>query len=226
MEIKDRDGDGIVDKGWGTFITNLSSSRELSIQIPHPIADIATIDEGIGVFKETDSRSFLMAGTHPDANSEISTCQSSFPKSDVAHNVANFFQPAEQELLSYYNSAGGVNFVAIQFHGMGPSSCGGVDVYLTHGPSLSPVSGDKILQLQSNLAFYNPGWVVTVPGDSPSCKLGGSTNVQGRLLNGVAANAACYTTASEYSGKFIHIEQKAEFRSSADWIDAIMDTWP
>lgn len=225
MEIFDGDGDSIVDKGWGTFIINLSSGRELSIQIPHPIADVGTTDEGIGVFKETDSRSFVMAGSHPDANSEISTCQSSFPTSDVAHNVANFFQSTQQELLRYYNSVG-LDFVAIQLHGMGSSSCEGVDVYLTHGLSLSPVLGDKILELQSNLLFYNPGWVVTVPGDSPSCNLSASTNVQGRLLNGVASGAVCYTTASKYSGKFIHIEQKADFRISADWVDAAMDTWP
>ncbi|MGH7772093.1 MAG: hypothetical protein ACREQA_07615 [Candidatus Binatia bacterium] len=224
MEILDEDGNGVVDRGWGTFIVSPNPSRELSIHIAHPIADSRTEDQGIGVFKGTNSRSFLMAGTHRDANSTPSTCQPSEVEADVAHNVANMFQPTVQELINFYDFFG-VDFVAIQFHGMGASSCPGVDVYMTYGLETPPIEGDKLLELKSNLLMHNPDWVVTVPGDEPSCNFHGSTNVQGRLLNNVAAEDVCTIPASSYSGRFIHIEQKSAFRDPNNWIDAINDTW-
>jgi hypothetical protein len=226
MEVADEDGDGVVDRGWGTFIINPSPSRELSIQIAHPVADKDTEDEGIGVFKGTSSRSFLMAGTHRNANSITSTCQSTFLEADVAHNIVNLFQPTVQELLTFYNVIG-TDFVGIQFHGDAPDSCPGVDVYLTHGLNRKSVAGDKILDLQSNLLAYHPAWHVDVPDPAnPPCNLHGSTNVQGRLLNGVEPGSVCTVSASSSTGKFIHVEQKFAFRNAQDWVGPINDTWP
>jgi uncharacterized repeat protein (TIGR01451 family) len=246
MEILDQDNNGIVDRGWGTFIVNPYPCRELSIQIAHPIHDIGTATQGIGVFKGTNSRSFLMAGTHRHANFVCSACQhpdcepeevvtepKKFLEADVAHNVENMFQPTVEELLEFYNDTG-ANFVTIQFHGMSTSSCDGVDVYMTCGLSTPPAPDDKILELKSNLVKHNPNWRVGVPGDGTSCNLYGSTNVQGQLLNNVAVTDVCTTEASSYSGKFIHIEQKpgpddekkpGPFRNADNWIEAVNDTW-
>lgn len=238
MEVLDQDNNGKVDRGWGTFIVNPYPCRELSIQIAHPIHDEDTATQGIGVFKGTNSRSFLMAGTHRHANFVCSACQHpdcepredvtepmKFLEADVAHNVENLFQPTVEGLLEFYNDTG-ANFVAIQFHGMGSSSCDGVDVYMTYGISATPAVDDKILELRSNLVTHNPTWTVTVPGDNPTCTLTGSTNVQGRLLNNVVATNVCITEASSYSGTFIHIEQKPDpFREASNWIDAVNDTW-
>jgi hypothetical protein len=49
--------------------------------------------------------------------------------------------------------------------------------------------------------------------------------VQGRFLNGIPSNQVCKTGATAYSGKFIHIEQKRELRTVADWVAAINTTW-
>ena len=35
-----------------------------------------------------------------------------------------------------------------------------------------------------------------------------------------------HTPATGYSGRFLHIEQKRDFRLPADWVDAIAATWP
>ncbi len=214
-----------VTHGWGTFIINPHPDRELSIQIAHPFSDKDTGGEGISIFKDTNSRSFLMAGTHRDANNVTSTCQTSYTQSDVTHNVENMFQPTVEELLAFYRRLG-VSFTAIQFHGMDVSSCQGVSVYLTYGSSTTPAVSDKILELKSNLVSHNPTWTVIVPGDSLSCTLHGSDNVQGRLLNGVAAGEVCTRDALIYSGKFFHVEQKTCCRNSNDWIAAINETWP
>ena len=67
--------------------------------------------------------------------------------------------------------------------------------------------------------------VVTIPGDKPPCNLTATTNVSGRLLNGVPAANVCTVAAPTPSGKFIHIEQKREIRVVNEWAQAIMLTW-
>jgi hypothetical protein len=228
METLDGNADSVVDRGWGTFVFNPNARREVHIQIPHPMFDMGTAEQGIGVFKGIDARTFLMAGTHRHTDTTPSSCQRNYLEADVAHNVANLFQPTLEELINLYGTPG-EDLVAIQFHGMGSSSCPGVDVYLTYGVppgSGMPAPGDTLLELKSNLLSYHPDWKVTVPGDSPTCGLHGNTNVQGRLLNNVPAEDVCITSASAYSEGFVHIEQKSGFRSAGNWTDALEDTFP
>ena len=253
MEIEDAvDNDDKVDRGWGTFIVNPNATRELSIQIAHPKFDLDTTAQGIGVFKGTNSRTLLMAGTHRFANSASSPCQpscgtSAFLEADVAHNVNNLFHPAVEELKAFY--AGQSGPVMFQFHAKAATTCAGINVYMTYGvpPSAgNPFPGDKLDQLRANLCADNPDWTIAVPGgpppnipcapqpdpsdpmfpDPPTCGLNGSCNVQGRLLNNAAGNI-CTESASSYIGGIIHIEQDpGEFRNADSWIKAIKATWP
>jgi hypothetical protein len=225
MEILDEDSNGKVDRGWGTFITNPAPSREINVQIAHPVFDTGTEVEGIGIFKGIDGRSYLMAGANREANSSPSACQAGYTDSDVAHNVANMFQPAAVQLKSFYDTLGR-SFTVFQFHGMGSTTCPGVDVYLTHGLSSRPGMGDRLFNLQSNLLAHNPTWVVCMPGDTPPCTLNGTTNVQGRYFNGVEAGSVCITSASSSTGIFYYTEQSLACRNAVDWIDAVIDTWP
>src|SRR5262245_12059908 len=87
MEVQDANGNGIVDRGWGTFIVDPNAERELSHQAPHPIYDSTTENEAVGIFRDTNSRSFLMCGAHRNANPAPSTCQSSYNVADCAHNT-------------------------------------------------------------------------------------------------------------------------------------------
>ena len=79
MEVRDQNGDGRVDNGFGTFIVYSKATRQLSHQAVHPIADSDTDTQAVTVFKATDSRSFLMAGAHRDANAAPSACLPSSP---------------------------------------------------------------------------------------------------------------------------------------------------
>jgi hypothetical protein len=224
MEDLDADGDGDVDRGWGTVVVNNEPLRELVIGSPHPIADISTQDQAIAVFKAIDARAFVLAGAHRHANSVPSTCQSSMELADAAHNAANMYFATVQEVISFYD-ARGAPFWLLEFHGMAETTCGG-HVYLTHGVAHAPAVEDSIVQLKANLLRHHPGWIVGVPGDSPSCKFNATTNVSGRLMNGVSVENVCTVAASGYSGRFIHIEQDPGYRKANDWIQAIIDTWP
>ena len=222
MEVLDADNNGVVDHGWGTFIVDPNAERELSHQAPHPIFDSTTENEAVGVFRETTSRSYLLCGAHRNSNSQTSPCQSDYKVADCAHNVANMFQPTNAELMSFYGAA---EWTAIQWHGMAAATCEAAEAYLTHGRNVTPDPADDIAKLQSNIVNLQPSWDIEVAG-SGTCTLHATTNVQGRLLNGVAAANVCGTAASGYSGRFIHNEQDPGFRDPADWAPAVAATWP
>jgi hypothetical protein len=222
MEARDADGNGFVDRGWGTFIVNNEATRELSHQAPHPISDSTTEIQAITLFKETDSRSYLMAGAPRDANSANSICQSSFKEADVAHNTANMFQATNQALINWYGAA---SWNAIQWHGMAADTCPNTEVFPSHGMNVTPIATDKISVLRDNLLVSHPTWDVDLPG-AGACSLNATDNTQGRLINGVPAGDVCETPASGYNGKFIHIEQDPSFRNPFDWVNPVRDTWP
>jgi hypothetical protein len=222
MEVRDQDADGRVDNGFGTFIVYGGASRQLSHQAVHPIADSTTEIQAVTVFKDTDSRSFLMAGAHRDANARASTCRTDSPESDASHNSDTMVQATNEALLAYYATAPA--FV-IQWHGMAVATCPDTDVYPTHGSDAAYAPDDKIATLRNNLRALHDSWDVDLPG-SNSCGLNATENVQGRLWNGVAAESVCGTAASSYSQRFIHIEQDPGFRNPADWTRVIIATFP
>jgi hypothetical protein len=246
MEVGDGDGDGHVDKGWGTFIVNGAPVRELNIAIPHPLDDSTTEAQGIAVFKGTGSRSFLLAGSRRDLGG-ASSCDGAAEgldaagidgdtlaaatgvmASDAGHNVAHPFFAATQALDEWY---GALPWTQLQFHGMAAGSCLRSQVHLTHGVAAPPPAGDVLLTLKANLLRANPQWLVTVAGDrlpdgSPVCALNGTTDTAGRFLNDVPVTDCCTTNASTASGRFIHIEQDPAMRAGTDWIRPVIETWP
>ncbi len=222
MEVRDANSNGRVDRGWGTFITYAGATRELSHQAPHPISDSTTENQAIGIFRDTDSRSYLMAGAHRLANSGSSSCQSSYGPADAAHNVDNMFHATNAELMAHYGTG---DWSAIQWHGMAADTCDAAEVYLSHGRNVVPASTDPSFVLKSNMLLSHPTWDVETTGTG-ACTLNATDNTQGRLLNGVSAANVCGTAATSYSGRFLHIEQDPGFRSPADWIQAVNETWP
>jgi hypothetical protein len=222
MEVRDQNGDGVVDNGFGTFIVYDKATRQLSHQAVHPIADSGTDEQAVAVFKDTDSRSFLMAGTHRDANHVASKCLPSRRESDASHNSNTMVQATNEELLAYYGAA---PWFAIQWHGMDASTCQNTDVHPSHGLEVAPAPNDKIAVLRDKLLLRHPGWRVDLPGPG-SCELNATENMQGRLLNDVPEERVCCTEPSGYTQRFIHLEQHRDFRKPSDWISPIVDTFP
>lgn len=222
MEVGDRNRNNVVDNGFGTFIVFNGAVRELSHQAVHPIADSTTEIQAVTVFKNTDSRSYLMAGAHRDANAARSTCRTSFPESDASHNINTMVQVTAEELLAHYGDA---PWFAIQWHGMAASTCPKTDVYPSHGRNAAPAPTDKNAVLRDNLLALHSTWHVDLPG-SGSCDLNATENAQGLLLNGVGAEGLCGPSAPSYTQKFLHIEQDPNFRNPDDWIPAIVKTFP
>jgi hypothetical protein len=223
MEIGAIDPTAKVDRGWGTFIVDGAPLRDIDVAIAHPIADATTEDQGIAVFKGTASRTFLLAGTHRRANDAASACQPALSDSDAAHNVETMFFAATEEIAAWYGIA---SFVQLQFHGFAASTCPGVDVHLSYGLRSPPTADSLLVRLQTNVQAEHPTWSVTVPGDPTPCDLNATTNVEGRFLNGVPRTECCSTPATDFTERFIHIEQAPGFRDPIDWIPVVIATWP
>jgi hypothetical protein len=193
MEVGDVDGNGKVDKGWGTFIVDNAAARELNIAIAHPLDDSRTQDEGLAIFKATNSRTFLLAGARRDLG-PMRPCPGdpSCPASDVAHNTDTMFHVVTEELAAFYGAS---DWTQLQFHGN--QTCPETDIHLSYGVAGPFSSSDKLTVLQTQLLQHHPDWIVTAfgkPGDQ--CALDGTTNVEGRFLNeGTSAR------------RFVHIEQ-------------------
>jgi hypothetical protein len=224
-ENVDANDSGKVDRGWGTVIIRETPTRNIGIHIAHPLFDSNTPEQGIGIFTESGARNFVLAGAHRNTNDAASSCQASYKQADSAHDTNTMFDATVREMEEYY-SQNSLSVTSIQYHAMGAGSCAGVDVYLTHGSTSTPSAGEAILTLQSKLSTQNPSWAVKVPGDTPTCTLNGTENIQGRLINGVADNSVCGTSATTYNQRFIHVEQKAANRSLENWSQAIQDSFP
>ena len=145
-------------------------------------------------------------------------CLPAHRESDPSHNVNPMVQATNEELLAHYGAA---SWFAIQWHGMGADTCPTTDVHLSHGRDDVPPD-TKIAVLRAKLLQHNPTWDVSLPG-SGSCGLNATENMQGRLINCVAAERVCCTPASGITQKFIHIEQHTAFRSPSDWIAPVTD---
>jgi hypothetical protein len=229
-----------VAKGWGTFIVADRADRDISHQVPHPIYEDGTEQQAIELFKLTAAHSFLMCGAHRHANGTDGSCQEGtatqkYGPADCAHNNANMFTMANLELDAFYRAS---PWTAIQWHGMGTDTCPGVDVYLSQGFNAAPATASTLSLLKQLIAAAQPMWAVRAPGapGMPVCNKPGTDNVQGRILNGVPYQTACFTDATAPVGdKFIHIEQKDDCpstspsitscRDAAAWSQVVLDTW-
>lgn len=223
VETLDADGDGLVDRGWGTFAVASRPRRELHIHVPQPLYDIDTEHQGAAVFEAIGGRSFLMAGAERNANPRPSTCQPAYFKADVAHDTGTIFHATVEVLAEELEPRDGV---VLQLHGLGAQHCTGVDVFATWGGSWAPQPGSRLALLSGALSTLRSAWSVRVPGQSPPCDYTGGSNVHGRLLNGVSPELVCTQAARAPSGRFIHVEQKRACRETEAWVLALAQVWP
>jgi hypothetical protein len=222
IEIQDANNNGQVDHGWGTFIVYNAATREINHTAPHAVSDISTETQAVSLFKNTNSRSFMMSGASRDLGTSNCQGDSGYAASDAAHNIDHLFFAGTEALSSWYGST---SWWQIQWHGMAVDTCT-TNAYISHGFATAPPPDSKTVALKNNILKYHPTWSVTVPGGSPSCSLNATENVEGRFLNGVPRTSCCGTNATTYLYKFIHIEQDPNYRNPSDWLQAVLDTWP
>lgn len=220
LEVRDDDGNNIVDRGWGTFITDDNAVRKLNIMAPHPIFDLNTHSEGVAVFRDMEARSFALGGTHRNANYDASSCNSAYPTSDPTHNKENMMFATAEALLAYY---GDTDWHMIQFHGKSATSCGGAAVVMADGVVGPPTP--EVHGLYGQMTAAHPDWNIVEPAAGYTC-LQATDTIMGRLLNGVAESDVCARRAETPSGRFLHLEQNLAQRTAGDWVPALQEVFP
>ncbi len=233
--ILERDPSSTMNNYWGTYVFNPEPLiDDLVIQSPHPSFDAFTGKQGAFIFRQTRASFFFMSGAHR-CNSEVTSgcdgtsnvCNNSvsgvappagfltdsgkFRKADMAHNDNTVFQKFTENLFD-----ANPDYYFVQLHGYGRRSTdphailsNGRDEYTT------PPTVDHLSTLRTHLVYWwgqlsgtSETFEVEVGHDDPDhnfSRLLGSTNTQGRYLNG--SSDPCGTSATQNTGHFLHVEQ-------------------
>jgi hypothetical protein len=186
----------------------------LIIEVPHPLADRHTLEQGRRLFRELGAQALLVAGSHRCASLNLAGCPGQsricglglepYRASDVAHNHQSAFHALHVALAAQHPEAR-----VVSVHGMG-----------RRGAIVSDGTGHQI-DSESFVARFAFALAARVPGVR-SCNplvglplapgLCGTTNVQGRHLNG--GGESCHGPVERSSGRFLHLEQSAGLRKN------------
>jgi len=196
---------------WGTFIYNPAASRpQLFIQSPHPIYDHNTGQQGFYIFQTVNAGAWYISGVHR-CNSTIATscdgttdaCNigTAYRISDQAHNVDGVLQKTTE---IFNSSISGL--IVVQNHGFGKTT-GDPDVIMGNGRSSgTPTGTDYLVRVANNMAKIDTSLTFKIAHiDTDWDRLTGTTNVQGRLING--NSVPCTQNSNSATGRFLHIEQ-------------------
>ena len=204
---------------WGTYVFSKTPDRNnLILQSPHSSHDFNTGKQAIYAFNRLNTIALFLNGTQRCNNSTSSTCagtttvcsgvSEAFKVSDQAHNSDNMFQKTTEILFNAIS-----NSVFIQLHGFSKNS---TDPYviMSNGTDKTPTTDYASMIKNELFSTDNTLTFKLAHIDTDWDRLRGFTNTQGRFING-SANP-CNTSASETSGRFIHIEQeKTKLRQDA-----------
>ncbi len=195
---------------WGSYVYYPDFCRSVVVQSPHPKRDANTGNQGIHVFKETESFFYMLSGTHRCNSSSFTSCTgttsacsgSSEPYriSDLAHTTTSVFQKTTEVLFNYNSD---IHFV--QLHGFAKLS---TDPYviLSNGTQVTPspdylsLFKDKLFEADNTLTFK----IAHI--DLTWTRLRGFFNTQGRFIN--SSVNACNNNATNSQGRFFHVEQE------------------
>ncbi len=207
------------------FRTGLASP--LILGTPHPNYEGGTLEEGVEIFRVTSARALIVSGTHRCANTAPSGCDGStsvcteesdaYRESDQAHVVISFYHRAHVVLSDIHGTD-----TVISLHGMVRDG-----ISLSNGTDDPVADTSPVAQLAGVLVTAFPGEQVTTCNtyeDSlTEVHLCGSTNTQGRHLNG--SDEVCTERATEGSGRFIHTEQNRAIRVRPDEVATAFVAW-
>lgn len=221
-EYQDENNDGIFDHGYGLYIISMEEiSVPLAIEIPHPKYDTKSSELGIAAFVQLRARYFCITGAHRHAILEESPCQDQYYAADAAHSNSTIFYSFSKTIYDIHK----LNVTHLQFHVMGTSTCPDVNVFVSNGFSLPPAPYSEATRIVEEMRIANPTWNISLPQDPVDCKLLATSNVMGRVVNGVPEQESCYTKSDSSAlntSAFIHIEQESTYIVQIDpWIESL-----
>ncbi len=207
----------IPNSGHAVFVWRADpNARRLIVEAPHPRYDLFTERQGLELFKAVRARALIIATTHRCASSLESGCDGSTgicghgegpTESDMAHSLGSVFNGLHRFFADAFPDD-----LVVSLHGMGK---GGISI--SDGTTLPTTDGAVVARFASALRVVFPDEHITTcnayPGAKVDQRLCGTTNVQGRFVNGILLDA-CTDTATKSAGRFLHVEQSLAVRKS------------
>ena len=198
----------------------------LVLEAPHPFYDTDTLAQSISLFEQLGARALIVSGTHRCAGNMPSGCDgttsacgssSPYPESDPAHAVAGTFHALHVALAESLDDA-----VMVSVHGFGATGASvsdGTTGLIDPGAPAARLARALSAQV-SGVTSCNEG-----SGAAFEVRLCGTTNVQGRQLNGAAD--ACSESRPAGLGRFIHLEQSRAVRADVSAVtSAFREAFP
>ena len=213
--------------GQGIYCINDNSLNNHFVVAPHPVEDNGTGALAVKVFQSIKAKFLYISSISRCATKFESECSGktsicgelgAYRISDFAHHEQNFLHALTIAFEKKYKQA-----VQIQIHACGEKNCptneknniisrisGGGKIEMTKDsyPNLLAQNMKKIIRERSLNAKVLS---CNLKGEE-SYKLCASTNLQGRLLNGVLSNT-CKDKASNFKNRFLHIETNYDLRN-------------
>jgi hypothetical protein len=207
----------IPNSGHGVFVWRADDgARPMIVEAPHPRFDLLTERQGLELFAALRARVFIVASTHRCASTMDSGCDGDAdicgrgegpPESDMAHALGSVFMGVHQFFAERFPED-----LVVSLHGMGK---GGISV--SDGTTFPTHDEAPVARFAKALQVVFPDEHITSCNEFTGAKvdqrLCGTTNVQGRHVNGIVVDA-CSEMATKSAGRFLHIEQSLAVRKS------------
>lgn len=213
-------------EGQAQLVVRTGTARGAIFEAPHPLHDIGTMEQAKYLFERLNGRALIASGTHRCASLAGSACSGTtaacgtsgeaFRLSDMAHNEDTAFHTAHRALSEHFTS----DWV-FGIHGMASP---GASVSDGTTQKTSPDAPSARVAAALAKRFSDVTTCNAFGGVPYASRLCGTTDVQGRHLNG--ATPECTTAAPASSGRFIHLEQSRTVRDGrvlvGDAIDSVL----
>jgi hypothetical protein len=178
-----------IKKGWGVYIFNLKSPRNIIIEAPHPLSDEDTPEVALDIFRALNARALLISGAHRDANWDGSA--------DNAHASRSIFH-AVHLALSQDTQQFNQGAVFLQIHGFAAHNHKDYpSVVIGHNGKLTPENNRLLQNIKEALR---------------------NNNIQVGVCDGKKYRDLCGTKNLQNSetekGIFIHIELDESLRQN------------
>jgi len=194
--------------GHALFAWRTQGARPLILGSPHSWLELGTLDECVDAFQQIGARLLIATGTHRCANAAPAGCDGStevcgayepYRESDMAHVVDGHYQVFHEVFADHFADDWVLSVHGFPFFG----------ISVSNGTHDAAAEGTPVALFGAALMEQYPDENVTScsawPGADVDYRYCGTTNVQGRYVNG--SPDPCDEGADTASERFIHLEQ-------------------
>jgi len=220
------------DSGQARIAWRHSGAAPLQLGAPHPIYDTGSLEVALAIFERTSARLLVVSGTHRCASLVESPCSGStlvcgggnapYRISDPAHWDRTVFHRAAVRLARSFPDDWVASIHSMSVYpgiSVSDGTWGELDVGADPTPAAARVWAALVQAFPLDyVSTCNEGL-----GVEPDRRLCGTSNLQGRAVNGVSEVDLCTLGADLGSGRFVHQEMAYDLAEAT--ASQVGDAW-